>query len=81
MAHTHGQSKFHLEGVRNKREQATLEWIVDALGGKLENDSIMGKTSCNGEPANLTVKVNGQELENPLNYVVQDGDNIKIKYG
>jgi hypothetical protein len=79
MAHTHGQSQFHLEGVRNK-EQATLDWIVDSLGGKLENNSIMGKTSCNGEPANLTVKVNGQELENPLNYVVQDEDNIKIKY-
>jgi hypothetical protein len=80
-AHTHGEKTFHLEGVRTNREQATLNWIVDALGGQLEEDAIMGRTSCNGKPANLTVKANGNTLEDPLNYVVRDGDFIRIKYG
>ncbi|WEL23093.1 hypothetical protein [Candidatus Nanohalovita haloferacivicina] len=78
-AHTHGQSQFHLEGVRTSEEQATLDGIVDSLGGQLENNSVMGQTSCNGEPAELTVKANGQELENPLTYIPRDGDNIVIR--
>ncbi|QKQ98370.1 hypothetical protein GKQ38_02475 [Candidatus Nanohaloarchaea archaeon] len=77
-AHTHGTTTFHLEGVRTK-EQATLDWIVDNLGGQLKKDSVMGQTSCNGEPANLTVKANGEKLENPLSYIPRDGDNIVIK--
>ena len=79
LAHTHGQSQFHLEGVRTSEEQATLDGIVDSLGGQLENNSVMGQTSCNGEPAELTVKANGQELENPLTYIPRDGDNIVIR--
>lgn len=78
LAHTHGQKQFHLEGVRQTREQATLDTIVDNLGGKMENNSIMGKTSCNDEPADLTVKANGNKLENPLEYIPRDGDNIAI---
>lgn len=77
-AHTHGQGQFHLEGVRNK-EQATLDWIVDRLGGNLENNSVMGQTTCNGEPAELTVEANGEKLENPLEYIPRDRDNIVIR--
>jgi hypothetical protein len=79
-AHTHGEKTFHMEGVRQKEEQARLDWIVDSLGGKLEEDSILGRDSCNGEPANLTVKANGNEIEDHLNYVPRDGDFIRIDY-
>jgi len=79
-AHTHGEKTFHLEGVRNTREEATLDWIVDALGGELEENSIMGRTDCNGEPASLSVKANGEELEDPLNYIPRNGDFIRIDY-
>jgi hypothetical protein len=78
-AHTHGQSQFHLEGVRQSEEQASLDGIVDSLGGELENNSVMGQSTCNGEPAELTVKANGNELENPLSYIPRDGDNIVIR--
>lgn len=85
LAHTHGQSKFHLEGVRQNREQATLDWIIDSLGGEFSNTGILGyeePESCPGtdEPGNLTVVVNGQQLDNPEDYIVKDGDNIVIRY-
>lgn len=80
-AHTHGETTFHLEGVRTSKEQAQLDWIVDTLGGELEEDSIMGREDCNGEPANLTVEVNGNEIEDHLSYVPRDGDFISITYG
>lgn len=85
LAHTHGQSKFHLEGVRQSREQATLDWIIDALGGRFSNQGIFKykePESCPGtsEPGNLTVKVNGEKLENPEDYAVRDGDRIVITY-
>lgn len=82
LAHTHGQHKFHLEGVRATREQATLGWIMEQLGAPFSTnpDSIMGRNSCNGEPANLTVKVNGQEIENPGDYVVRDGDVVTVVF-
>lgn len=79
LAHTHGERQFHLEGVRRNKEQATLDWVLEELGVKFNNDSIYGKTQCNGEPANLTVKANGEKLENPEEYIIRDGDNIKIK--
>ncbi|MFB6244926.1 MAG: hypothetical protein ABEJ03_01110 [Candidatus Nanohaloarchaea archaeon] len=79
LAHTHGETRFHLEGVRQNKEQATLDWVLDSLGTEFSENSIYGKTSCNGEPANLTVKANGETLENPEDYIIRDGDNIRIK--
>jgi hypothetical protein len=79
-AHTHGEKTFHMEGVRTSEEQAKLDWIVDSLGGELEENSIMGREECNGEPANLTVEANGDKVEDHLNYVPRDGDMIRITY-
>ncbi len=79
LAHTHGETRFHLEGVRQSKKQATLDWIMDSLGTEFSEDSIYGQTSCNGEPANLTVQANGKTLENPENYIIRDGDNIRIE--
>jgi len=78
LAHTHGETRFHLEGVRQNKEQATLGWVLDSLGTEFTEDSIYGQTSCNGEPANLTVQANGETLENPEEYIIRDGDNIQI---
>jgi len=80
-AHTHGEKTFHMEGVRSTREEATLEWIVDSLGGQMENNSVMGKENCDGEPADLKVKVNNERINDPLNYIPKDGDFININYG
>jgi hypothetical protein len=77
-AHTHGSSTLHMEGFRESREQGTLDWIIDQLGGELEENSVLGETQCNGEPANLTVTANGDELENHLDYIPRDGDRIEI---
>jgi hypothetical protein len=79
LAHTHGETRFHLEGVRRNKEQATLGWVLDQLGTEFTEDSIYGQTSCNGEPANLTVQANGETLENPEEYIIRDGDNIRIE--
>lgn len=79
-AHTHGQNTFHLEGVRQSKEEAQLDWIVDQLGGQLEENSIMGRDGCNGEPANLTVTVNGEKVEDHMTYIPRDGDMIRIDY-
>ena len=69
-----------MEGVRTTREEATLYWIVDQSGGQMENKSIMGRNSCNGKPHNLTVEVNDEELEDPLNYIPRDEDFLGIDY-
>ncbi len=81
LAHTHGETQFHLEGVRRNKEQATLDWVLDKLGTEFTEDSIYGQTSCNGEPANLTVQANGETLETPEEYIIGDGDNIRIELG
>ncbi len=79
LAHTHGETRFHLEGIRKDREQATLGWVMNRLGTQFTDNSIYGKSRCDGEPANLTVKANGNELEDPGDYVIRDGDFIRIK--
>lgn len=62
---TYGETQFHLEDVRQNKEQATLNWVLDSWGKKFSENSICGKTSCNGESVNLTVKANEENLENP----------------
>lgn len=84
-AHTHGETRFHLEGVRNNREEATLDWVIDSLGGQFSNEGILGYTepeSCPGsnESGELTVEANSNTLENPEDYIVRDGDSITITY-
>ncbi|MFB6241420.1 MAG: hypothetical protein ABEJ36_01290 [Candidatus Nanosalina sp.] len=80
LAHTHGEKTFHLEGVRKRKEQATLGWIMGQLSqGEFNSTHVFGQTTCGGEPANLTVKVNGQKIENPENYIVRDRDRIVIR--
>lgn len=84
-AHTHGETTFHLEGVRQNMEQAQLDWVIDSLGGEFSNSGVLGyeePESCPGsnEPGNLSVKANGNELEDPENYVVRDGDRVEIVY-
>jgi|GEM_PF-606645 hypothetical protein len=78
LAHTHGEKEFHLEGVRRSREEATLDWVLDNLGANFSNSSIYGESSCNGQPANLTVIANGETIENPEDYIIRDGDSIDI---
>lgn len=85
LAHTHGETRFHLEGVRRNQEQATLDWVIDKLGGQFSNKGIMGyeePESCPGtdEPGELKVQVNGIKVEDPADYVIQDGDFIRIRY-
>ena len=81
LAHTHGEKEFHLEGVRTTREEATLDWVLDNLGANFSDTSIYGKSECSGEPANLTVRVNGEPLQEPEDYVIKDGDSIDIELG
>jgi hypothetical protein len=37
--------------------------------------------ACDGKPGELTVEVNGEILDNPTGYVMQDGDSITIEFG
>jgi hypothetical protein len=79
VAHTHGQTRFHMEGVRENREQATLDWIVEELSqGEFNSTHVFGQNKCNGEPANLTVRVNGENIEAPGDYILRDGDSVRI---
>lgn len=79
LAHTHGETQFHLEGVRQDKEQATLGWVLNQLGAEMSEGSLYGKNSCDGEPANLTVKANGDTLQSPEDYIIRDGDSIEIE--
>lgn len=81
-AHTHGQSTFHMEGVREERGEATLEGVVETLSGDEFNAThVMGQSTCDGEPAELSVSVNSQELEAPYDYILRDGDVVNIQLG
>ena len=80
IAHTHGQPTFHMEGVRENREEATLEWVVEELSQEEFNSThVLGQSTCNGEPADLTVEVNGQEQGHPYDYILRDGDVVNIR--
>jgi hypothetical protein len=79
LAHTHGQTRFHMEGARQSEEQTKLKWIVEELSqGEFNSTHIMGQNTCNGNPAELTIQANGEQIENPEDYIVRDGDRITI---
>ena len=79
LAHTHGEKTFHLEGVRQRKEQATLGWVMGELStGEFNSTHVFGKSTCDGEPANLTVSVNSQKIEDPTDYILRDGDFVLI---
>ena len=79
LAHTHGEKTFHLEGVRERKEQATLGWAMDQLSdGEFNSTHVFGQSTCNGDSANLTVSVNGEKLDNPRDKIIRDGDMVVI---
>jgi hypothetical protein len=65
----------HAKGV-------TIGYALDTLnmglnGTCLEVDS---REYCEDESSDLSVTVNGEEVENPAQHVIQDGQNIVIRY-
>ncbi len=46
--------------------------------GEFNSTHVFGQSTCNGQPANLTVSVNSQKIQNPEDYILRDGDFVLI---
>ncbi|MFC7176926.1 hypothetical protein [Halosegnis marinus] len=57
----------------------TLEWAMYTLDIGVTDDSVTyrGTTYTDGENANVTVAVNGEDVD-PTQYVLQEGDSVRI---
>lgn len=84
LLHTHGDNTIHIEGRIVKKEDIALGRFFDAIDVPFGPDRFFdkeGAAACNdGNPDSLHVKVNGADISDPVNYVVQDQDKIEIKF-
>jgi hypothetical protein len=64
-------------------ERVTLGYFLQSLGLSLDEDCMHweGEDYCEDEENELLVLVNGEEVQNSGDYVVQDLDRILITYG
>lgn len=75
---------FHFEGGdgstwHTHAPGVTLEYAMATLGIGVSDDSVTvkGTTYTDGENAQVTVSVNGNDI-NPATYVLRDGDSVRI---
>ncbi len=82
--HTHGDNKIHVEGQVDQPEDISLASYFDAINKEFSNNTILDKTNgdeCpDGEPGEVKLFVNGERNYEYDNYVVQNGDSIKITF-
>ncbi len=83
LLHTHGDGIAHIEGRILKQEDITLGKFFDNVGLKFSDSQILDKKngdSCNENPGKVKMLVNGQENTDFRNWVLKDGDAIKIMF-
>lgn len=87
--HHHGDMRIHIEGVVNKREEATLGYFFDSINEDFTNESILNHKNgelCNGKPGKLRMFVNDKENFEFRNYEIKHyidvppGDKIKFVF-
>lgn len=84
LLHTHKDALIHIEGFVSDPSQMTLGGFFDNIGTKFSEAQIMDKKngdSCqNNSAGTLKMSVNGLSNNEFRNYVIRDGDTIKIKF-
>lgn len=78
----------HLEGgdgttIHKHATGVTLADFFDTVGWKLTNDCLSaanGTTYCTGDGGRLRILVDGNEVDNPDEYEIQNNDTIRVVY-
>ena len=86
LLHTHDDNTIHVEGgpIR-KPEDISLGVFMDAIEVKFGTDTLMehkNGDTCTGssEPGNLSMYINDEKSDLFRNYIVHDGDKIKLVF-
>jgi cytochrome oxidase Cu insertion factor (SCO1/SenC/PrrC family) len=83
------QSEYvHLEGgdgttIHKHATGVTLADFFSSIGWELTNECLRtdnGDEYCTGDEGELRIVVNGDEIDNPGEYKIQDGDQIQVSY-
>ncbi len=97
--HEHNDDRIHVEGTVSNMDDVTLSSFFRTVGGKLttnefaylvengEDVNVKSGDSCNGQPSQLKVYVNGQKINNVETYMyyphgsMPPGDCVIIEFG
>lgn len=84
LLHTHEDAKIHIEGTVSNPSQITLGGFMSNIGLKFNEKQLLDKKNgdacANGQQGKVTLIVNGTENDQFENYVVKDGDLIKMVF-
>lgn len=88
--HTHGKGQIHVHphSSATAGENANLGEFFESFDGTLTSERIAvpmygtyeNGDTCDGSPGEVAVSVNGERIENPAEYVVQDGDSVRFTF-
>jgi hypothetical protein len=88
--HTHGKGQIHIHphSPQTAGRNANLGNFFSSFNGSLTSGKISipmvgtyeNGDNCNGQPGEVVVYVNGEMIENPAKYVIQNGDNVRITF-
>lgn len=90
--HTHGQGQIHIhpESPATAGTNANLSAFFESIGGTITRNRLSlppmlnkrnGDTCGDGEEGELSVYVNGNEIDNFTEYVPRDGEKVIIYFG
>lgn len=84
LLHHHYDGLAHIEGMVLRPEQITLGAFFDAIGGKFSDTEIFEKKNgdaCgDGKEGIVKILINDTEVVGARDYVLQDGDDIAVKF-
>lgn len=81
--HTHEDQLIHIEGVIPNEEAIMLKRYMDNIGLHFKNNEILDYQNgelCNGKPGSVKLLVNGEENNLLTEYVIKDGDKLRIEF-
>ena len=79
--HEHDDDRVHVEGTVMRVQDVDLGAYFEVIGGRLTETSLVyptnegivsvqeGQDTCDGQPANLKIYINGRQIENPTEHV------------
>ncbi len=85
LLHLHDDSLFHIEGSVSSPSQITLGAMMSSIGRNFSQEVILDKKNgdmCpDGKPRKVSLLINGVENMQYENYIIRDGDKIKMAFG